>query len=420
MIEGNEVPGKMRKSGRKARKGIRKSFSAMKRISVDLTNRLQRSFGNQVRQQVEIHYGGKPMTFNYIGPLEETNIDVISQDEDVTKDGKEELEVKFDPTKQRMDVSKVTVICSCGETFVVDMDTVKTSTDKSIIREATRKNHSLLVNHYEKEGHLLSVRLIETPVEVIKEDERIKNFTDSRVNYYRMFSKKTAEVKYLVSYGQDLLSEAPQHPYNQTAAGKDSIGNQNFFFFLFIFGLIEVFTYLASSSSTSSYYSPINHPNLSPWYVLIIVMIIMIIIMWRMHIRDMARTMVKVIFLQSAPFYISNRGVLPVVMTNSTVNQVWDYQARMMNMDAKNARDVFLSLQSWSDSQIAQLYRANKLGQVEKELDVIQNSIRDLEKFDLEYKRQSEMSSPNIKGIVIAVVVTLVAYTMVLYMFGIY
>ena len=62
----------------------------------------------------------------------------------------------------------------------------------------------------------------------------------------------------------------------------------------------------------------------------------------------------------------------------------------------------------------------NKLGQVEKELDVIQNSIRDLEKFDLEYKRQSEMSSPNIKGVIIAVAVTLVAYTMVLYMFGIY
>ena len=107
-------------------------------------------------------------------------------------------------------------------------------------------------------------------------------------------------------------------------------------------------------------------------------------------------------------------------MTNSTVNQVWDYQARMMNMDAKNARDVFLSLQSWSDSQIAQLYRANKLGQVEKELDVIQNSIRDLEKYDLQYKKQSEMSSPNIKGVIIAVAVTLVAYTMVLYMFGIY
>ena len=416
---GNETPGRLKKSGR-VRRNIRKSFSAMKRITVDLTNRLQRSFGNPVKQQVEIHYDGKPMTFNYVGPLEETSIDVISHDEDITGNDKEELEVKFDPTTQRMDVSKVTVACSCGELFVIEMDTVRTSTDKSIIREATRKNHSLLVKHYEKEGHKLSVRLIETPVQVIKEEERIKNFTDSRVNYYRMFSKKTAEVKYLASYGQDLLAEAPQFPYNQTAIGKDSIGSQNFFFFLFIFGLIEVFTYLAASSSTSSYYSPIKHPNLSPWYVLITVMIAMIIIMWRMHIRDMARTMVKVIFLQSAPFYISNRGILPVVMVNSSVNQVWDYQARMMNMDGKNAKDVFLSLQSWSDSQIAMLYRANKLGQVEKELDAINNSIRDLEKYDLEYKKQSEATSPNIRGVIIAVVVTLVAYTMVLYVFGIY
>ena len=419
MIEGNEAPGRLRKTGRKTRKGIRNSFSAMKRISVDLTNRLQRSFGSQIKQQVEIHYQGKPMTFNYIGPLEETSIEVLSQDENL-KDGKEELEVKFDPTKQRMDTSKVTVACSCGQLFVVEMDTVKTSTDKSTIREATRKNHSLLVNHYEKEKHNLSVKLIETPIQVIKEDERIKNFTDSRINYYRMFSKKTAEVKYLVSYGQDLLAEAPQFSYNQTAIGKDSIGNQNFFFFLFIFGLIEVFTYLASSSSTSSYYSPISHPNLSPWYVLIIVMIIMIIVMWRLHIKDMSQTMVKVIMLQSAPFYISNRGVLPVVMTNSTINQVWDYQSRMMSIDAKHARDVFFSLQSWSDSQIAELYRANKLGQVEKELVTIQNSIRDLEKIDVEYKRQAEVHTPNIRGVIVAVVITLVAYTMVLYMFGIY
>ena len=419
MIEGNEAPGRLRKTGRKTRKGIRNSFSAMKRISVDLTNRLQRSFGSQIKQQVEIHYQGKPMTFNYIGPLEETSIEVLSQDENL-KDGKEELELKFDATKQRMDTSKVTVVCSCGGTFSVEMDTVKTTTDKSIIREATRKNHSLLVNHYGKEGHHLSVRLIETPVQVIKENERIKNFTESRINYYRMFSKKTAEVKYLVSYGQDLLAEAPQFSYNQTAIGKDSIGNQNFFFFLFIFGLIEVFTYLASSSSTSSYYSPISHPNLSPWYVLIIVMIIMIIVMWRLHIKDMSQTMVKVIMLQSAPFYISNRGVLPVVMTNSTINQVWDYQSRMMAIDAKHARDVFFSLQSWSDSQIAELYRANKLGQVEKELVTIQNSIRDLEKIDVEYKRQAEVHTPNIRGVIVAVVITLVAYTMVLYMFGIY
>ncbi len=400
------------------RKDIKSGFQKMRRVSVDLSNRLQRSFGTQVKQQVEIHYQGKPMSFNYLGPLESTTIEVIRQEEGI-KD-KEELEVKFDPTKRRMDTSKVTVQCSCGQMFVVNMDTVSTTSDRSMIREATRKNHSILTKHYQVEGHTLSIKLVETPVEYVRENERIKNFTDSRINYYRIFSKKTAEVKYLVSYGQDLLSEAPQYSFNQTTAGEHSISNQNFLFFLFIFGLIEMFTYLASSSSSSSYYSPVNHPNFTPWYAVIFVALGMLIVMWRLHIRDLARTMVKVIMLQSAPFYISNRGVLPVVMVNSTVNQVWDYQARIMNVDEKEAKDVFHSLQSWSDMQISELYAANKLGQVEQELSTIQNSIKELQKVDYEYRRESEQPTSNLKGMILAVVVTVVGYSLILFVLGIF
>ena len=400
------------------RRDVKSGFQKMKRISVDLSNRLQRSFGTPVKQQVEIHYQGKPMTFNYLGPLESTSIDVIREEEGI-KD-KEELEVKFDPTKRRMDVSKVTVQCSCGQTFTVNMDTVTTTSDRSMIREATRKNHSILTKHYQVEGHTLSVKLVETPVEYVRENERIKNFTDSRINYYRLFSKKTAEVKYLVSYGQDLLSEAPQYSFNQTTAGEHSIANQNFLFFLFIFGLIELFTYLASSSSTSSYYSPVVHPSFTPWYAAIAVALGMLIAMWRLHIRDLARTMVKVIMLQSAPFYISNRGVLPVVMVNSSVNHVWDYQARMMDIDEKEAKDVFHSLQSWSDAQISELYAANKLGQVEKELATIANSVKALERVDYEYRRESEQPVSNVKEVILAVVATVVGYSFVLFILGIF
>ena len=412
----------LRRKGRKLRGGVRRDiktgFQKIKRISVDLSNRLQRSFGTPVKQQVEIHYQGKPMTFNYTGPIESTSIEVIQQEQG---NDKEELELKFDPTKRRLDTSTVTVQCSCGQLFTVQMDTVKTASDKSIIREATRKNHSILTKHYEKEGHKLSVKVVETPVEVIKENERIKNFTDSRINLYRLFSKKTAEVKYLVSYGQDLLAEAPQYPYNQTTAGEHHIANQNFFFFLFIFGLIELLTYLASSSSsaTVSYYSPATHPSMTPWYVVIAVVIGMIILMWRLHIRDLARTMVKVIILQSAPFYISNRGVLPVVMVNSTINQVWEYQARMMEVDDRAAKNVFHSLQSWSDSQIAELYAANQLGQVEAELSMIANSIKDLKKTDYEFRRETEASPSYWREITLAVVATVVVYTLALFVMGV-
>ena len=105
-------------------------------------------------------------------------------------------------------------------------------------------------------------------------------------------------------------------------------------------------------------------------------------------------------------------------MVNSVVNQVWDYQARMMDVDEREAKDVFYSLQAWSDAQISELYAANKLGQVEKELSTIANSIRSLEKVDYEYRRESEQPSSNLKGMILAVVATVVGYSLVLFILG--
>ena len=413
---------------------MRTSLTKIKKISVDMTQRLQKSFGTPVLQQVELHFDGKPMTFNYTGPIETVSIDVVEQEEQELlsledKEGnkgkrkieKEELEVKFDPTKRRMDTANVTISCSCGFTHSTKVPTVATSDKKKMISDIAKKNKEMYKNHYEVEGHKLNVDYIEIPTEVIPESERIKNFSESRINYYKLFPTKTTEVKYLVTYGQDILAEAPQYPYTATEEGSKSIIRQNLYFMLFIFALVELVTYIAASAPSSSYYSPVvaPHPNNTPWYILIIVVIIMVTLMWRLHIRDLARSTVKFVMIQPAPFYINNRGVLPVIMTNTRINPIWEYQSRMMHLGAKDARDIFYSLQTWSDSSLAQLYRANQLGDSEKSLMEAANDIRDLAKINYEFRTQTQPEPYNIKVIVISVSLTIIGYTLGLYMLGI-
>jgi hypothetical protein len=77
-------------------------------------------------------------------------------------------------------------------------------------------------------GHKLSLLYVETNTEIIPEDKRMKNFNPERINYYRLFSKKTLEVKYLATYGQDLLAEAPQYKYADSSQGRKAIGMNNF------------------------------------------------------------------------------------------------------------------------------------------------------------------------------------------------
>ena len=188
---------------------------------------------------------------------------------------------------------------------------------------------------------------------------------------------------------------------------------------IFIFGLIETFTFLFASSSAPSYF-PTTHPSYTPWYILIGVVIIMFSAMWRLHIHDMSKSTTKLIMLQSAPFFISNRGVLPVVLHNSQLQDVWDYQARLMEMDDSKAKDVIYALQTWSDAQIAQLERMNKLGQVEHELTMINEEIRDISKLDHEYRKETTARGSYIKDVVMAVMITAVAYTFVLYILGVF
>ena len=393
----------------------------MKKVSVDVSNRLERSFGSQVQQRVEIHYQGKPMTFSYAGPIEVISIDVLHANQELQgKKGETGNVEHFDPTKERLDLSSVFLKCSCGQVIhtyvptdvVAEKDKILSAIPKSVLKD--------IITHHSGDKHNIILDHIETETVVVPEEKRIKNFSAERINFYKLFPKKTTEVRYLASYGQDLLAEAPQYKYSETKSGQSAIGLQNMMFIFFLFGLMEIFTYFASTTSVQPDYFA-THVNMTPWYVLIAVVVVMISIMWRLHIYDISKSMVKVVQLQSAPFYISNRGVLPVIMTNSTLTLVWDYQGRMMKADDTYARNVYKYLQNWTDTQIVELYMAKMLGQVEKELMVINEEVKDIQKLDYDYRNETNKEKNSIRNIIYAVVLTVFAYSfglMILAMFG--
>ncbi len=378
----NELKKRVKKGARKARK-----------VSVDVAGRMERSFGTPVNQLVEVHYRGKPMTFSYMGPIETVTIDVIKRVQLENNPEIAESEVKFDPTKRRLDTATAYISCSCGTEFKKELDiAVVESRD---IKEIMKKTKDIDMQRHYHSGHEMHVDHTESKIEVIPEDMRIKDWNPERINYYRLFPKKTADIKYLVTYGQDLLAEAEQWKYKRTEKGSNTIYRQNSLFSVFVVGLLMLLEYVIIAAMRASQnvnpYLPSSSPPVSylPWYILISVVIIMFGIMWRLHIHDISNQEVKYIQIQSAPFFISNRGVLPVVMTNAVIDQVWDYQARVMQLDQSVAKDIYYSLATWSDDAIAQLYRAKMLGHVEHELMGITNEVEHLKQLDYEYRNMN-------------------------------
>ncbi len=399
------------------KKRVKNGQRKVRKIYVDVSNRLQRSFGTPVHQLAEIHYRGRPLKFSYSGQIETVSMDVIQREQEENKDNGK-VEVKFDPTKRRVDTSTVHINCSCGMVFKKEIPTATAETRD--IKKIIKHTNDIDMQRHKFSGHELKIDYVESQVEVISEDVQIKDWNPERITYYRIFPKKTADVKYLVSYGQDLLAEAEQWQYKDTTMGSSYVRKQNTMFMIFVMGLLMVLEFVLTITAISSQYviTPAQPNTYLPWYLLIIAIVILVSVMWKLHIHDVANQYVKYISLQSAPFYISNRGILPVVMTNAEVNQVWDYQARMMKLEPKTAKDVFYSLATWSDDAIAQLYRAKMIGHVEHELMGITSEIRDLQKLDYDYRNIQTGSKTSMTKIVEAILGTFLATIGVIILMG--
>ena len=398
---------------KKARDGMRR----MRHISVDMENRMKRSFGSPVSQRVEIHYQGNPFNFKYTDRMETISIDVIHKEQEIEKNALPgqsgpAMEVEqFDPTKRRMDTSTAYFRCSCGIKIkgTIATSLVESQDGKLILNGIQEPDMKSTVLNHRAKGHEIRLAHTDSMVEIIQETQRIKNFSQDRVNFYRLFPTKTADVKYMASYGQDLLAEAPQYKFSETGEGKNYMVKQNRYFTVFIVGIMMLIEYLSIMAAYSSEISYTTAPFNSVWYVVIAVILVLGGAMWRLHIYDVSNQFIKYINLQAAPFYIGNRGILPVVMTNSVINPVWDYQAKMMNLKAEAATDVFHSLTVWSDEQIAQLYRAKIIGNVEHELSVLNNEMSDMRKVDYEYRNKQEKPQKPMTLLIATIFITAVA-----------
>lgn len=400
------------------KKTMKKLTNSMKRVTVDLNNRLQRSFGTPVDQQVEIHYRGKPFTFSYDGPIEAISIDAIEGDVLLGMDD-ENKELKIEPTKKRMDMADAYFLCSCGSNFDVSVPSTIIK-DKDKIKEYAFKSRPEMILHDNpSKNHELEFMYAEISTETIPDETKIKNFDKSKINFYKLFSKKTAEIRYLATYDQDLLSEAPQVSYLNTSQGQKKLNTQNMLFMFSILGLFMIFEYLYLQSQTNFYVPHPNNTNLLPWYILIFAIVVMALAMWRIYISVIKKSIVKVIELQSGPFYISNTGVLPVIMINTVVTDIWEHLGKLMNIDDTNARRVEYAMQKWDDTHVTELFGTTQIQAVLLEINKIANSKKELSREDMNYKNQQNEVTTNWRNIIVTAVISLLGYSTILFLLGV-
>lgn len=339
---------------------------------VDIRNRIQKGFGRSVKQMVEMHYDGPPFSFSYMDKIEQIDIDV-KNDVDFTK-------------TSTIDKSVIELTCSCG--FQEELQ-VKDQSEKGIKKMIADS----YADHLEPEHELVwSYGTKETPMD---KDKRIKNPDPKKIRYYRIFSKKTARIKYLATYDQDLLAEAQQVKFTQTAGGSAYMRRFQILIMLFIFSLIEVITILSIYSSVPTYYSPVSTSTYVPsssnaGYTLpIIIAIASAVIIWLVHTRDVSITSVKYLQLKPAPFKMQNKSIIPVVLANSATRDWWSYSSQVMHLSSEVAEDVYSTLQGWNDEQVEQLDRTNKIMELNIALMDIEQESRDLQKLDRDYREAS-------------------------------
>ena len=285
----------------------RNIFSRKPQRKLDITKRLQHYFGINVPQRIEVHYDG-PGAFAYVGELEVAEVPIEKIEEETNQKIEVSIEKMQDPTQRRKNIG------------------VRSEEDEEKAEE--RK---------------------EVPV---PELVRIKNYNPEKIRFYRVFPKKDPfKVKYLATYDQDLVSEAPEFKFADTAQGSKYIGKFNMTLFGIIFGLIYFVTILALFSLLQPSYTPQNNNSLN-LYIPLGISIMFLILIYLIHSRDIMRNYVKYILLQPAPMSISSSMVYPVILTNSRTHPLWEYFKRVAEVDDTKAREVFLSLQNWNEKQL--------------------------------------------------------------------
>ena len=310
--------------------------------ALDITKRLQHYFGINVPQRIEIHYDG-PGAFAYLGELEVAEIPIEKLEEEINQNVVVDVEKMNDPTPRRTNLGVQS-----------KEDELKAKTE---------------------------VKQVPVPDSV-----RIKNYNPEKIRFYRVFPKRDPfKVKYLATYDQDIIAEAPEYKFSDTSQGSKYLAKFNLTLFGIMFGLVYLITVLAMYAAFQPSY--VSHPsgNSLNLYIPLGISIGFLILLYLVHSRDVMRNYVKYILLQPAPMSISSNMVIPVILTNSRTHPLAGYFSKIAEIDDTKAKEVFYALQNWNEKQLNDLHVSKEilkynsvLAEIEMEQLQMQSKDRDI------------------------------------------
>jgi hypothetical protein len=293
----------------------------MKNIGINISKRSEDSIGMKVLNKIEIHYTGPPYTFSYNGPIDEITVDEFQHSNNLDK-------------------------------LQVDLEHFQ---------------------YQDEKGNDVQV----------SDDEKIADFNASKIRYYKLFSKKTLDINYLVTYDLDLIQTSSQKPYTETTAGMKHLKNFQLILMLAAMILMNILLDSIAASTYQTSYT-VNQQNVVNYYIPLTVILAAVFILYIQHIRDLSKTMVHSLTLAALPMkIISANGVLPVVLTDSQIKPLWSYQAKLMNINPGEAQKVIAALQDWKADQLETAFVNSKITEKNISLMKLQNEQRYLSAEDL-------------------------------------
>ena len=408
---------------------VRKTRRGVKNIFVDIKERVERSFGKHIEQLVEIHYSGQPVSF-YYGPnarIEETTIDVVKRELNPKKTQSVQGDVVdvgglgVSLNERLTDKVEVAIKCQeCNREFNkffsshADLDEINNT------EFLQRINDKEILLHHDG-GHKLIVVKENFQTVSVPEESKIKkdDFKPTQLKYYKLFSKNPAEVDFLVMYNQNMLTEAPQYKYTETRGGEKEINRMilGITIFAWMATIVAIFMFLANATSVTTF-TPNAPPSNVVWQWAIfgtVIGAIVLLILDRIYIKS--KTFVKYVTLSPAPFNISNRGILPVFMANSAVQNPFDYVAATLHISPEQAKDVMFSLQRHSWNQLAQTKSALMYEKMNGLLQSLIAESHDLRNYDMMIKQEKVQiyGLPTLlMAAIVPVVITILVFVLVL------
>ena len=399
---------------------VKKTRKGIKNIIVDLDQRIKRSFGKPVEQLVEIHYSGQPLSFFY-GPnqrIEEISVDIVNRKKNLKKNqdingniiDADGINISLD--ERLSDKVEAIIHCiNCNRDFNAILSSHADLSEINNPEFLQRVGDKEILLH-SNGGHKLEVKSEKYLTTKVPEESKInsQDFDKKKLKYYKLFTKNPAEVDYLVMYDQNLLVESPQYKYTETRGGEKEINHMilGITIFAWISTIVAIIMFLSSSTTSYSYHVTPHHNGAGylEWIMFAIVVgAILFIVFDRIQVKS--KTSVKYATLSPAPFNVSNRGILPVFLSNSVTQNPFDYVAKTLHISPDEANDVMYSLQRHSWDLLEKTKSGLMFEKMNNTMQTLISESHDLRNYEMMMK-QSKTSGYSVQTLIIAALVPVV------------